>query len=85
LAPHSCVGGGVDCRLRAPVPGRDLGKLPSELSCDCRELPSDPQPRRGELGRAGNLCRVAGARGRHDLDTGRASPPLEGDRYEQPS
>lgn len=36
LAAHSCVGGGVDCRLRAHLSVRDLGKLPSELSCDCR-------------------------------------------------
>ena len=36
LAPYGCVGGGVDCRLRAHLPVRGLGKLPSELSCDCR-------------------------------------------------
>ena len=36
LAPHSCVGRGMDRRLRAHLPGRGLGKLPSELSCDCR-------------------------------------------------
>ena len=29
---------------------------------------------RGELGRAASLCRVAGARGRDDLDTGHARP-----------
>jgi hypothetical protein len=52
---------------------------------DRTELPCDPQPRRRELGRAGNLCRVAGARSRNDLNIGRASPPLEGARYEQPS
>jgi hypothetical protein len=82
-APHSCVGGGVDCRLRAHLPGRCLGKLP--VPRDRTELPCDPQPRRRELGRAGNLCRVAGARSRNDLNIGRASPPLEGARYEQPS
>ena len=77
----------VDCGLRSGVPGRCLGGLSSEMPCHRRptELPCDRQPCRGELGRTGYLCRVAGARSRDDLDTGRASLPLEGVRYEQPS
>jgi hypothetical protein len=64
LAAYSCVGGGVDCRLRAHIPGRCLGRIPRELTCDW-------QPCRAELGGAGDLCRVAGAWGGADPDPGR--------------
>jgi hypothetical protein len=30
LAPRSCLDGGLDCRLRAHVPGRGLGRIPRE-------------------------------------------------------